>query len=96
MSGLLRIEETTVADVDGWMLTVGNVMRGRWVDADGRAHEGLSAELGIYDAERALVSEFTVGPGLEVRIAGVRWRVAAVSPGPEPDDNGTLTLARLG
>lgn len=94
--GALQIEETTVGDVDGWMVTVGNIMQGSWRDANDRPCSGLSAEVGLYDEDRTSHGEHTVGPGAVLQIAGRPWLVTRVRAG-EPlreggVDNGVITL----
>jgi len=96
---VVRIEETTVGDIDGWMVTVGNIMSGEWVDASGLNCQGLSAEIGLYDDERSPRGEPTVGAGAVLQIAGRAWRVDAVQAGATSADggmsNGHVTLKLL-
>ncbi|MCO4761731.1 MAG: hypothetical protein KC502_09520 [Myxococcales bacterium] len=93
-----RIEETTVGDIDGWMITVANVMAGQWNDANGQVRTGLSVEVGLYDEDRTPVSEVTVGAGAALEIAGRPWTVVAVTEGiplaGERMSNGHVTLQR--
>ncbi|MEY3014057.1 MAG: hypothetical protein RIT45_2792 [Pseudomonadota bacterium] len=91
MARELRIEETTVADIDGWRVTAGNLMRDRFTRADGSSAEGPTIELGLYDDAGEAHGEPTVGVGSVVRIAGVDWEIVAVER-PDPSDNGYVTL----
>ena len=96
---MTQIEETTVADIDGWMVTVGNVMQGQWRRADGTSCSGLSAEIGLYDDELEPHGEFTVGVGSELQIAGRIWHVKAVvageASGNEGMSNGHIALSMV-
>lgn len=77
----VRIEETTVATVDGWKVTVANIMKGKYQTAGGE-REGLTAVVGLYDDKKADQGERTVGLGSELRIAGKTWTVGDVQAGP--------------
>src|SRR5262245_49437682 len=74
----VRIEETTVATVDGWRVTVGNIMKGKWRGPDGQEREGVTALVGLYDEKKAARGESTVGEGAQLTIAGKRWTVSRV------------------
>lgn len=91
--GRVRIEETTVAEIDGWRVTAGNLMRDRFVRADGSEEQGPSIELGLYDENGDARGEPTVGAGSAVTIAGALWDVVEVAR-PEPGDNGFVSLQR--
>ncbi len=86
-----RIEETTVGDIDGWMVTVANIMTGSYVSADRSAHEGMSAKVGLYDEDRGDHGETRVGPGSALTIRDQRWRVESVHDG-ENGGNGYIVL----
>lgn len=88
---VVKIEETTVATIDGWRVTCGNIMKGKWTLPDGSSREGPSAEVGLYDDQRAERGERTVGEGAVLEIAGGRWAVAKVAPGGK-GDNGHVEL----
>lgn len=86
-----RIEETTVGDIDGWMVTVANVMRGTYRHADGAEREGISARVGLYDEDRSERGEARVGAGSVLVIKGRNWTVEAVVPGVD-GGNGHIVL----
>ncbi len=95
----IRLEETTVADIDGWMVTVANIMAGEWTDHTGATMRGLTVEIGLYDEDRGLQGEPTVGAGAVLRIDGRVWRVdAVVAGGALPGggvDNGYVSLTTV-
>jgi hypothetical protein len=95
MAETLRIEETTVADLRGWRVTAGNLLRDRYQLPDGSWGEGPTIELGLIDPGGAGCGEPTVGAGAELAFAGVRWRVEAVVPGAGPGDTGHVVLRAL-
>jgi hypothetical protein len=88
----VRIEETTVGTIDGWRVTVGNIMKGKWRGADGREREGITAQVGLYTEKNEERGEVTVGEGAELTIAGKRWVVNKVQAGPGAE-NGFIELA---
>lgn len=88
-----RIEETTVGDIDGWMVTVANIMPGSYQDADGASHEGMSAKVGLYDEDRADKGEARVGAGSVLTIHGQRWQVEQVAQGAN-GGNGHIVLRK--
>ncbi len=88
----MRIEETTVATIDGWMITVSNVLRGPYTTPEG-ARTGMTALVGRYDAAEKDHGEVTVGEGSRVEIAGKPWTVLAVTAG-QGGDNGWIELRR--
>ena len=87
----VRIEETTVGTIDGWMVTVGNIMKGKWKTPDGKEREGLTAQVGLYDEKKADKGERIVGEGAALTIAGKPWTVAKVVAG-KGADNGSVEL----
>ena len=95
----IRLEETTVGDIDGWMVTIANIMAGEWTDAAGATLRGMTVEIGLYDEDRTPQGEPTVGAGAVLRIAGQSWRVDEVVAGvPLPDggvDNGYVALTTV-
>lgn len=88
----VRIEETTVATIEGWRVTVGNIMEDRYAGPDGAERRGLTAEVGLYDEARAPKGERTVGEGAALQIAGRPFTVVRVVAG-EGADNGYVELA---
>ena len=86
-----RIEETTVRAIDGWKVTVANIMKGKWRLPDGREREGLTAVVGLYDEKKADKGERTVGEGAALEIAGRRWIVVKVEAG-KGADNGVVEI----
>lgn len=87
----MRIEETTVATIQGWKVTVANILPGKFSTPAGE-QQGLTAVLGRYDDAKRDQGELTVGVGSEFAIAGQRWTVAAVVAG-KGADNGYVELA---
>jgi len=74
-----RIEETTVASIDGWKVTVGNLMAEP--DAAKPGQKRGTAQIGRYDAQGQEIGLQIVGTGDTLTIAGKVWRVARVSLG---------------
>lgn len=76
----MRIEETTVATLRGWKVTVANILTGSYTTAAG-PQRGLTAVVGRYDEAKADQGEQTVGAGSTLQIAGETWTVVAVVAG---------------
>ncbi len=72
----VRIEETTVATIDGWKVTVSNVMLA--ADPAQSGHKRPTAQVGRYDAAKADQGEREVAAEAVLDIAGHKWRVAQV------------------
>ena len=89
----MRIEETTVATMAGWKVTVANILPGKFSTPAGE-RQGLTAVVGRYDEARRDQGELTVGEGSEFVIAGQRWAVAAVAAG-KGAENGYVELRSL-
>ncbi|GEM_PF-2738849 len=82
-----NIEETTVGDLDGVRVGMGNMTRGAYTKADGSAANGLICSLAIDGA----VGVF-VGEGSEVAVRGATWVVTALEK--SPGEPGSVTLRR--
>ena len=91
---VVSIEETTVATIDGWRITVGNIMKGKWRLPDSTEREGITALVGIYDENRIEKGEWTVGEGAVIIISGKKWLVTRVNHG-KGRDNGSIELQQL-
>ncbi len=76
----IAIQETTAATIDGWKVTVGNIMTDDWTGPDGTPRHGLTAEFGVYD-ERKAGRKLTMGEGGVLEIKGKQWRVKSVRAG---------------
>ena len=76
----MRIEETTVATIRGWKVTVANILAGSYSTPAGE-QRGLTAVVGRYDEAKADQGELTVGAGSSLNIAGETWTVVAVVAG---------------
>jgi hypothetical protein len=88
----MRIEETTVATVQGWKITVANIMKGKYSTAAGE-QQGLTAVLGRYDEAKRDMGELTVGAGSTLTIADQHWLVESVVAG-QGAVNGYIELRR--
>ncbi len=86
----MRIEETTVATIRGWKVTVANILAGSYRTAAGE-QRGMTAVVGRYDEAKADQGEQTVGAGSTLAIAGETWTVAAVVAG-QGSANGYVEL----
>lgn len=75
----VRIEETTVATIDGWKVTVANVMLAADPAQPGRKRP--TAQVGRYDADKADQGMREVGAEDVLDIAGHKWRVGQVFVG---------------
>jgi len=64
------VQETTVATIDGWKITVGNIMEDDWVGVDGVSRHGLTAEIGVYDRNKTEQAHGTLGEGGVLQING--------------------------
>ncbi len=87
----MRIEETTVATIQGWKVTVANILPGKFRTPTGE-QQGLTAVLGRYDQANRDQGELTVGAGSELTVAGQLWTVVAVVAG-KGAENGHVELA---
>ena len=93
----LRIEETTVGWVPGVAVGVGNIFVRDWTEPDGRSGRGPTAKLALRPDDAAVAdSELTVYRGMELELAGRRWRVDEVSLESQGSDNGYVELVALG
>lgn len=86
----MRIEETTVATIRGWKVTVANILAGSYRTPAGE-QRGLTAVVGRYDEAKADQGELTVGAGSSLNIAGETWTVVAVVAG-QGSANGHVEL----
>ncbi|MFZ4577387.1 MAG: DUF6406 domain-containing protein [Myxococcota bacterium] len=86
---IVRIEETTVATLDGWKITVGNVMLA--TDPANPNRKRPTAVVGRYDATKADQGERDVGVDDSLDIAGKQWRVVEVGLG-DKGGNGFVEL----
>ncbi len=77
----IAIQETTAATIDGWKVTVGNIMIDDWTGPDGSPRRGLTAEIGVYDERKAARGKLTLGEGGQLEIKGKKWRVTLVRAG---------------
>nr|MDO8110159.1 hypothetical protein [Candidatus Sigynarchaeota archaeon] len=87
----ISIQETTVATIDGWKVTVGNIIIDDWTGPDGSPRRGLTAEIGLYDERKAERGRLTLGEGGLLEIKGRPWRVTLVSAG-AGGENGAVKL----
>jgi len=84
-----EIDETTVGDLDGVRVPMGNVTTGAYTLPDGTTRRGDICSLVLPDQR---VGVF-VGAGSEVVVEGVRWRVLAVD---NPTDGlGSVRLQKV-
>lgn len=81
------IEETTVGDLDGVRVPMGNMTRGTYTLPDGTEQTGLICALALKPAPRF------VGKGSVVEVEGARWEVTAIEK--EGSGPGSVTLTRL-
>ncbi len=88
----IAIQETTAATIDGWKVTVGNIMTDDWTGPDGSPQHGLTAEIGLYDERKAARGKHTLGEGGQLEIKGKPWRVTLVRAG-AGGENGAVQLA---
>lgn len=89
MSAVIEtIEETTVGDLDGVRVPMGNMTTGTYALPDGRQVHGpicslaLPGRIGVF-----------VGQGSVVEVEGTRWEVLRVELRPEA--RGSVTLRRI-
>lgn len=84
-----EIEETTVGDLGGHRVPMGNVTRGRYTIPDGTEREGPICSLVLPGVSPGVF----VGAGSVVEVGGHRWEVLEVeSPASGP---GNVRLKRL-
>lgn len=81
------IEETTVGDLDGVRVPMGNMTRGTYTLPDGTEQTGLICALALKPSPQF------VGKGSVVEIDGARWEVTAIEK--EGTAPGSVTLRRL-
>lgn len=87
----IRIEETTISDLHGWRVTVGNIMRDKWKGPDGKEREGITAEIGLYDEGKKERGRTTLGEGAPILINGHRYTLVRVQAG-KGSENGFVEL----
>lgn len=90
----MRIEETTLARIDGWKVAVGNIWEREYKDADGKIKKGPVASLSIVKpgASEAKTEEVGTGSILDLGEAG-KWAVIKVVEG-KGTDTGYIALRR--
>ncbi len=88
---IIEIQETTAATIDGWKITVGNIMTDDWTGPDGSPRHGLTAEIGLYDERKTAHGKLTLGEGGMLEIKGKKWHVKLVRAG-AGGENGAVTL----
>lgn len=81
------IEETTVGDLDGVRVPMGNMTRGAYKLPDGTEQTGLICALALKSGP------VFVGKGSIVEVEGTRWEVTAIEK--EGSERGSVTLKRL-
>jgi hypothetical protein len=82
------IDETTVGDLGGHRVPMGNMTQGSYLLADGSTAQGLKCSLVIApDAPGVFV-----GKGSVVEVGGVRWEVVEIEK--SPGELGSVTLER--
>lgn len=82
------IEETTVGDLDGARVPMGNMCRGTYTLPDGSERRGWICALALGNGPGTFV-----GVGSVVEVGGRRWEVVDVAK--TPGENGSVTLRRL-
>jgi len=82
------IDETTVGDLGGVRVPMGNMTRGEYTLPDGTKAQGVICSLALPDQ----VGVF-VGKGSVVDVQGTRWEVIDVDK--PPGERGSVTLKRL-
>lgn len=80
------IEETTVGDLDGTRVPMGNLAKTTYTRADGTSAEGWTCTLALASGP------VVVGVGSAVTIDGKRWEVTAVEK--PAGELGSVTLVR--
>jgi hypothetical protein len=80
------IEESTVGDLDGSRVPMGNMSQRTYTRADGTSAEGWTCTLAL--ATGAVV----VGVGSAVEVDGASWLVTAVEK--KPGEPGSVTLRK--
>lgn len=83
-----EIDETTVGDLDGTRVPMGNVTNGAYKLADGTEETGPICSLVLP------TGQVWVGAGSEVTVDGARWLVVEVTD--PPRGSGSVKLKRLG
>ncbi len=81
------IEETTVGDLGGVRVPMGNMTRGRYALPDGGEGEGWICALALGEGPGLFV-----GAGSVVEVGGARWEVLRVDK--TPGQLGSVTLRR--
>ena len=82
------IQETTVGDLDGIRVPMGNMTRLDYALPDGSTRHGLVCSLAL----PGRIGIF-VGMDSEVDVEGTRWRVVGIEK--RPGQPGSVTLRRL-
>lgn len=82
------IEETTVGDLNGVRVPMGNMTRGTYTLPDGREQKGWICSLVIGPGPGVFV-----GVGSVVEVGGARWEVVDVQK--TPGQLGSVSLQRL-
>lgn len=84
----VEITETTVGELGGVRVPMGNMTTGSYLLPDGRQAQGPICSLALPDQ----VGVF-VGVGSELRVGGLDWRVVAIDK--VPGQLGTVVLERI-
>ena len=82
------IDETTVGDLDGTRVPMGNVTKGAYTLPDGTQKRGVICSLVVTDGPGVFV-----GAGSIVTVNGTQWKVLNVEQ--PPNDLGSVTLQRV-
>jgi hypothetical protein len=83
-----EIDETTVGDLDGTRVPMGNMTTGTYTMPDGSEKRGLMCSLVIGPGPGVFV-----GMGSEVTVDGTRWRVVGIEK--DGDELGSVRLQKL-
>lgn len=83
------IDETTVGDLDGARVPMGNMSSGDYLLPDGSTASGLKCALVVDPAAPGVF----VGMGSVVTVQGARWQVVAIEK--TAGSLGSVTLQRL-
>lgn len=88
----VRIEETTVATIDDWKVTVANILS--VVNPEQPSQKKVTAQVGRYDVNKADQGERDVAQNDVLEIAGKKWQVKQIVVGAGAD-NGFVELVEL-
>lgn len=83
-----EIDETTVGDLDGTRVPMGNMTTGTYTLPDGSEKRGLMCSLVFGPGPGVFV-----GMGSEVTVDGTRWRVVGIEK--DGDELGSVRLQKL-